>query len=372
MSKYNDGLHDGTGVDYGTLDNFKREAGCAAATTGNQLTERFGFQELPWTRGESIFCFKITDGHIIGHVHEGLGTKAMVADAVLQRTGKNLYHHIAQCTLATAFNDASTLGMHPMSASMYLALGHADWFKDKRKSNGLIAGWKAACEKAGCTWGPGETPELKGIVDPHQVELNCSVVAHAPNEAAMMNPANIRNGDVIVFLASSGIHANGLTKAREVGSRLPDGFGTKLKNGETYGEALLRPTVIYAPLIRKLSEQAMMPAYGVNISGHGLCKLMRPTQPFRYVVERLATVTGEFELIQQVANLTDRQMYSAFNMKMGFALYVHPSRVEAVIKEAARCRIRAWKGGYIEDAAESEVILTQKNIRYTAEDLQIR
>ena len=78
-----------------------------------------------------------------------------------------------------------------------------------------------------------------------------------------------------MLLASSGIHANGVSLARKLAERLPDGYRTRLADGTLYGEALLAPTTLYAPVTEALAAAGITPHYCANITGHGWRKLMR-------------------------------------------------------------------------------------------------
>lgn len=371
MSSKSD-INAATGVNYNGLDTFKVLAQRHAALTDRNLRYS-GCTPISWSRGESIFLFQGPDGMIWGHVHEGLGTKNLAADDAVKALGKNFYRAIGQDTVAMGVNDAITLGLRPVAVSMHLSVPDASWFDDHERAENLASGFAEACNLAMCAWSCGETPALGGIIVPGAAELSCSVIGVAEKEEHVMNPGNIRAGDAIMFLESSGIHANGLTTARRVAAKLPHGYQTLLAEGTTYGDALLTPTNIYVSFMRKCQEQGIILHYAVNITGHGLRKLMRASEPFCYFVDCLPKpVHPELLLIQQVEELTDEQMYAAFNMGAGFALYVQPEHVPAVVNAAEECGIVAWKGGEIRPSAESEVVLVEKGIHYKSETLEIR
>ncbi len=245
----------GVGVDYEAMDPFKRLAQMSAQKTAHTIL-RLGFSEVEMSRGESAYLIDAGD-HYLAHVEEGLGTKNLVADIMYRLTGKTYYDHIAQCTVAMIVNDLITLGALPLSVAMHLAVGSSDWFQDERRCFDLIDGWKKACEQARCTWGGGETPTLKDIVYPEAVVLSGSAVGVVKPKSRLISGANLRHGDAIVLLGSSGIHANGLTLAREIAKKLPEGYLTKLSDGRFYGEALLDPTVIYVPVVEECFKEGV-------------------------------------------------------------------------------------------------------------------
>ncbi len=240
----------GTGVDYGAMDPFKRMAQRAAReTAGNIRRLNNGeFQEVEASRGESVYLIEAAKSYF-AHVDEGLGTKNLVADAMYKLTGKSYYGHVAQCTVAMGVNDAITSGALPLSVAMHLAVGDSRWFDDVKRCRDLIEGWKRACDLSRCVWGGGETATLKGIIMPEASLLACSVNGLVKPKERLIRAENIQHGDAIILIGSSGVHANGLTMARGVAEKLPDGYLTKLDDGRTYGEALLDPTYIYVGLV---------------------------------------------------------------------------------------------------------------------------
>ncbi len=217
-------------------------------------------------------------------------------DAMYRLTGKSYYDQIAQDTVAAIVNDMITLGAIPVSLAMHLAVGISDWFNDKERCNDLILGWQKACTIARCRWGGGETPTLKGVVVPDTVLLSGSAWGVVKPKERLIT-ANIQRGDAIILIESSGIHANGLTLARKIAEKLPDGYLTNLDDGRTYGETLLDPTLIYVPLIEDCLNRGISIHYAVNITGHGWRKLMRATQSFTYIIEHLPKQLPIFDFL---------------------------------------------------------------------------
>ena len=264
------------GVDYAAMDPFKKEAQKAARRTSGNLA-RHGLEEVEWSRGESVYLtFDREHDCYEGHVHEGLGTKNLVADAVAKTMGWGYYYKIAQCTLAMGLNDAATLGVRPTTVTMHLGIGSSDWLENHERSQALIAGWEAACMNGRATWAGGETPTLRDIIIPGTAELSCSVCGKIESSKLLIR-GNIESGDRIVLLPSSGIHANGLTLARRIASQVSDGYATTLSDGRPYGLSLLDATILYGPIVEDCQDAGAEIHYGVNITGHGWRKLMRLT-----------------------------------------------------------------------------------------------
>jgi phosphoribosylformylglycinamidine cyclo-ligase len=352
----------GAGVDYEAMDPFKRLAQQAGRETATNIL-RLGFSEVEMSRGESAYLMDAGD-HYVAHVEEGLGTKNLVADAMYRLTGESYYDRIARCTVAMIVNDMITLGALPLSVTMHLAVGASGWFGDEKRCGDLIRGWKKACELARCVWGGGETPTLKGIVDPNAVVLSGSAVGIVKPKSRLIDAANIRHGDAIVIIGSSGIHANGLTLAREIAEKLPNGFLTKLSDGRTFGDALLDPTVIYVPLVEDCFTKGIEIHYAVNITGHGWRKLMRATQPFAYVIERIPVPHPVFSFIQKHGPVDDREAYANLNMGAGFALYVREGDVEKLLSIARSLGMSALRAGTVESSQVKKVVIDPLGLEY--------
>lgn len=358
----------GTGVSYDSMDPFKLAAQLAARTTAGNI-DRLGLSEVKASRGESAYLIDAGEAYL-AHVEEGLGTKNLVADAMYALTGKSYYDHVAQCTVAMIVNDLVTLGALPVSVAMHLAVGTSDWFNDKSRTRDLIEGWRNACSLARCTWGGGETPTLKGVVVPEAVVLSGSAIGIIkPKERRIVG--KIEHGDAIVIIESSGIHANGLTLARKIADKLPEGYLTRLSDGRSYGEALLDPTHIYVGLVEDCLDCGVDIHYAVNVTGHGWRKLMRATQPFTYVIDALPTQLPIFDFIQEHGPVDDEEAYGNLNMGAGFALYVSEAQTEEVIGVAEQHGLRAFIAGHIKDG-DKKVVINPLGIEFGGSTLAVR
>lgn len=362
----------GVGVNYGAMDSFKRMAQLVGRETAGNIRRlnNGGFQEVEMSRGESVYLIETAKSYF-AHVEEGLGTKNLVADVMYRLTGKSYYDQIAQDTVAMIVNDMITLGALPLSVAMHLAVGDSSWFNDEEKYRDLLEGWKKACNLARCVWGGGETATLKGVIVPEAVALSGSAIGLVKPKERLITAENIQHGDVIILIESSGIHASGLTMARKIAERLPDGYLTRLDDGRTYGETLLDPTHIYVGLVEDCLNRGVNIHYAVNITGHGWRKLMRARQSFAYIVERLPRQPLIFGFLQKHGPVDDAEAYGNFNMGAGFALYVSEADADAVIEVAASHQIGALCAGYIE-RGQKKLIIKPKGLEYFGATLAIR
>jgi phosphoribosylformylglycinamidine cyclo-ligase len=361
--------YDQAGVNYDLIDPLKISAQRAAAATAGHLACH-GFTEVAASRGESAYVVDVGPFYLASIV-ECLGTKTLVADEMATLTGKSYYDGIAQDTIAMAINDLITVGATPLVVQAYWAAGGSDWFGDKLRAQALVEGWKRACDTCAVAWGGGETPALAGIVEGGRIDLAASCTGLINPKERLSVGDKLGAGDAIVLLASSGIHANGLSLARKLVERLPQGYLTEIRPGLSYGEALLAPTTLYSPVTEALWRAGIAPHYCANITGHGWRKLLRHPAELTYRIHSVPPVTPVLSFIQQQAQQDDREAYSTFNMGAGFAIFVPAEQAEQVVEISRSVGVPAWVAGNVE-AGPKRLLIEPLGIEYGADDLQLR
>ncbi len=361
-----------SGVNYDQLDAFKRACQRAAKRTAGLLADH-GYAEPATTRGESAYLMEAAD-HYLAHVEEGLGTKNLVADAVHAATGKNFYREIAIDTVATIVNDLATCGALPISVAMHAAVGESAWFADAARMQSLVDGWAEGCRQAGAVWGGGETPTLRGIVNASTIVLAGSAIGRIAPKSLRIT-GDVRDGDAIIFLASSGVQTNGLSLCRLIAERLPQGYQTPIGHGDprTFGEALLAPSVIYVAFVRECQRRGLKLNYVAHVTGHGWRKLMRLEEPFVYEITSPRPAPALFQFMEEAGPITRREMYATFNQGIGFAAYVDPATAPAVVAAAQASGYDAWLAGRVRKAgARKAVEIPSLGLTYDGETLQVR
>jgi phosphoribosylformylglycinamidine cyclo-ligase len=358
-----------SGVDYGLIDPLKVSAQRAAAATAPQLAAH-GFAEVAASRGESAYVVDVGPFYLASIV-ECLGSKAIVADEMAALDGRSRYDAIAQDTIAMAVNDLITVGATPLVVQAYWAAGGSDWFGDGVRARALVEGWRRACEACGVAWGGGETPALAGIVEAGRVDLAAACTGLVNPKQRLSLGEHLAIGDAIVLLDSSGIHANGLSLARALVPRLPQGWLTEVSPGLSYGDALLAPTTLYAPVTEALWRAGIVPHYCANITGHGWRKLLRHPADFSYRIDTLPPVPPVLAFIQRQAKLDDREAYSTLNMGAGFALFVAPGDAGRCVDIAASLGVGARVAGRVEAGAK-QLLIEPLGIRFGADELNLR
>ena len=364
--------YESSGVNYDQLDAFKRACQRAARTTASALAAH-GYAEPASTRGESAYLIEAAD-HYLAHVEEGLGTKNLVADAVYAQSGKNFYREIAIDTVATIVNDLVTCGALPISVAMHAAVGESAWFANTARMQALVDGWVEGCRQAGAVWGGGETPTLKGIVHAETIVLAGSALGKIAPKSLRIT-GDVRDGDAIIFLASSGVQTNGLSLCRLIAGKLQRGYETHIghRDARTFGEALLAPSVIYVAFVRECQRRGLKLNYAAHVTGHGWRKLMRLDEPFVHEITAPREAPALFRFLQDAGPVTEREMYATFNMGVGFAAWVAPEHAAAILAVAKDTGYDAWHAGRVrKEGGRKAVVIPSLNLTYEGDTLQVR
>jgi phosphoribosylformylglycinamidine cyclo-ligase len=356
------------GVDYGVLDAGKRDALREALSTSWLLNGVAG-RTVDESRGEPAFVFE-AGGVTLAFVVEGLGTKSIIARHVEPGVGVGAFADVTYDTVAAIVNDLCCVGAVPLVVNAYFATGSSDWYGREDRHRALLAGWREACVDAGAVWGGGESPSLPGLVAEADIELAGAAVGMVPCGREPILGEALRAGDDIVLVESSGMHANGASLARLVAARLPDGFGTRLPSGRSFGEALLDRSVLYAGLVRALLASAVDVHYLSHITGHGLLKLMRPRRELGYRVTALPEVPEVLAFLVAQAGMSPAEAYSTLNMGCGFAVYCAGGSGSEVVRIASELGLSAAVAGAVEEGPR-RVVLEPVDVVFESEALDL-
>jgi phosphoribosylformylglycinamidine cyclo-ligase len=359
-------------VDYEQMDPFKIRAQEAAATTAENLNQ-FGFSEFSASRGESVFGWEEPDRIKVG-VMEGLGTKNLVADEVDEaaKDGTSHYDQIAQDSIAMIVNDLAVCGGKPQLFWMHLATGSSGWFADEVRIEAFTRGTAEACDAVGMTWAGGETPTLPGMVMPEAAEISGFVLGEVSPKDRYIAGNNIQEGDAVILVESNGIHANGLSAARKLSERLPDGYQTELSDGTSFGETLLRPTHLYSGLVSALLDADIKPSRIENITGHGWRKLMRAREEFTYRMHDVPEPMPIFDFLQEHLGVDDEEMFGNYNMGAGYALYVRPEDIDRTLAVSAEVGFEdTFHAGNVEKGPK-QVIIEPIDLIFPGSTLAVR
>ncbi len=362
-------IYAAAGVDYDVLDAGKRAAVAAALATTAFSAQR-GAIGNDASRGESAFTFKLDDRHL-AVVLECLGTKSTIARQYQDATGINRFDAIGYDSVAAVVNDLICVGAMPIVVNAYFATGSPKWYSASGRFEQLVAGWAQACRDSGATWGGGESPGLSGIIAETEIDLAGSAVGATAVGQEPILGQDLSAGDDIVFIASSGLHANGASLARRVAAALPDGYSTHLNSGDTFGERVLAPSAIYVDVVEAVLSARVPVTYLSHITGHGFRKVMRANRDFTYRINQLPAVPEVLAFLAAQTNMSQRDAYGTFNMGAGFAIFCKPGAGKDIVDIAKSVGHDAIVAGSVE-AGERRVVIEPLSIEYSDDDLQLR
>jgi len=370
-------------VDYSKLDPVKRMALEIFEPT-LIYPERLGIRVVPQTLGETAVGFDFrgvrsswikrlgnllllksdTDFILTSNV-EGLGTKNRIADAIYalvflekksvadQMAVRRLYRGLGQDTVAMSVNDQLSIGADVFAYNDIISCGNSNWFSnDMERIRELLMGYREAADAGQFAIPQGETPELRDVVNPDTLDLAGSSVGLIKPSSRLVTGEAIQVGDVIYGLESSGIHANGLTKARRLADKLPEGYFTDLGNGQALGEALLVPTRLYSRPVMSMFDAGADIHYLQPITGHGWEKIARAKQPLTYAIERVPQPPLLFQKLiewgaQNGFDVSSGENYFTWNMGIGYVVIAPEKDVETIRRVADQHGVKAHRLGYV-------------------------
>ena len=292
---------------------------------------------------------------------DGVGTKLKIAVMM------NKHDTVGQDLVNHCVNDIAVFGAEPLFFLDYIGMGKLT----PRVFGQIIDGLTKACAAAGCTLIGGETAQMPGMYAVGDYDLVSTIVGVVERDQ-IIDGHKIRPGDAIIGLASTGLHTNGYSLARQIlftqmRVQLDDYHGAL---GCTFGEELLKVHRNYWPVIRRLvigdrsavtqTRKAKSPVHGIaHITGGGFYDNIPRVLPKNCttVIRRGSwKVLPIFTLLQEGGSVSDEEMHRVFNMGIGMVLIVDPKSVAAVQKVAARVGVRSYLIGEIRKG-KPEVII---------------
>ena len=227
-------------------------------------------------------------------------------------------------------NDIICCGAKPLFFLDYLAIGR----NDPARVEELVSGVAEGCCQAGCALIGGETAEHPGTMAPEDYDLAGFSVGIVEKDA-ILDPAAMRAGDVILALPSSGLHSNGYSLVRKVFDVEHADLGQYVPElGATLGEALLTPTVIYVKPV--LAAIAAAEVHGVShITGGGFYENIPRSIPeglCARIEKGNVRTPAIFPLLQRTGEIPERDMFNTYNMGVGMTLMVSPETADAALR----------------------------------------
>lgn len=366
-------------IDYKILDQVK--VACIEASKKTRgFAEKFGLILGDFGSSANVFALDLKPFLQAGSEHlyvtllpEGLGTADEARPLDLSRAELvRFWRNIGLKTLSVLTNDAASAGMQTVLISLYLPSAYPEIVFTPEFMEGFLDGFVEGCQLVGCVYFSGETPQLKEKLAKGKLDIAGALFGVVPAGHKPINSSELRAGDFIVFVESSGPHENGFTTLRSLAEHLPQGYHSRLPSGVAYWEAINRPGHLYTPLIQAILTAGIHPSNIEPITGHGWQKLMRPKKAFRYVVEKMLSVPEIFQFVEQAAGLDKEAMLRIFNYGVGLAIFVHSKQeAEKLVKIAESQGLKACIAGHVEEAAAREVVVKPLGLVIKGEEFQL-
>lgn len=288
---------------------------------------------------------------------DGVGTKVILA----QQTGN--YSGIGIDLIAMNVNDLLCVGADPVALLDYIAIDRLD----SPALEGLVDSLVRGAEMCGISIPGGEVAQVRELLTAHGPDGAWDIAGTGLGVVPMdrlMIGETLAEGDVLIGLASSGIHSNGFTLARQV--LLRDGWNLDTyveELGRSIGDELLEPTRLYVQFMRSIWNAGLTPSAAFHMTGEGLLNLLRTPRPITMELEHWPEVPAIFTLIRDRGFLETGPLWTTFNMGIGFILAVRSSAVERVDVLAHAAGIKAWRLGTVIGTTESAVIAPALGLR---------
>jgi phosphoribosylformylglycinamidine cyclo-ligase len=316
MSSYSD-IYKTAGVDVTAGYEGVKLIGAHAARTVREAGFKRGFGALGGLGGfGGLFAPDLSGVKkpVLVSGADGVGTKLKIAFA-LDKHGSIGIDCVAMCV-----NDIICAGAKPLFFLDYIALSK----NIPEKAAEIVSGVAEGCVKAGCALIGGETAEMPGLYGENEYDLAGFAVGIV-DEEKILDSANVKSGDVVIALPSSGVHSNGFSLVRKILVDSGVDYGKHFDElGGTIGEELLRPTKIYVKAMLALFDKIKVKSLA-HITGGGFYENIPRALPAGLCVkiDKPALKTqAVFRILQKLGNIPERDMFNVFNMGVGMCVIV--------------------------------------------------
>lgn len=269
---------------------------------------------------------------------DGVGTKLKLA-MVLDKHDTIGIDCVAMCV-----NDVACAGGEPLFFLDYIACGR----NYPEKIAAIVKGVAEGCKMAGAALVGGETAEHPGMMPEDDYDIAGFAVG-VVNEKDLISGENVKPGDSLVAIASSGVHSNGFSLVRKVFDMSAESLNTYYDSlGQTLGEALLTPTRIYVKAMKSVKDAGVTVRGCSHITGGGFYEnipRMLPEGINAHVNTGSYEVPAIFRLLQEKGGIADQMMYNTYNMGIGMLLAVDAADADKTVAAIEAAGERAWIAG---------------------------
>lgn len=256
---------------------------------------------------------------------DGVGTKIKLAFLM------DKHDTVGIDCVAMCINDVACAGGEPLFFLDYIACGK----NYPEKIAAIVSGVAEGCKQAGAALIGGETAEHPGLMPEDEYDLAGFAVG-VVDKKNLITGENIQAGDILIGIASSGVHSNGFSLIRKVFEMTGESLGTYYDElGATLGETLLTPTRIYVKAMKFVRDAGVTVKGCSHITGGGFYEnipRMLPEGVTAVVHKESYPVPPIFKLLQRKGNLEEKMMYNTYNMGLGMVLAVDKADADKTVK----------------------------------------
>lgn len=267
---------------------------------------------------------------------DGVGTKLKLAFLL------DKHDTIGIDCVAMCVNDIACAGGEPLFFLDYIACGK----NEPEKIATIVKGVAEGCKMSGAALIGGETAEMPGFYPEDEYDLAGFAVGIV-DQKKIINGSTLKENDVLIGIASSGVHSNGYSLVRKVFPMNGSALGRYYESlGASLGETLLTPTKIYVKALKNLKEGNVVVKACSHVTGGGFYEnipRMLPEGVHAFVKKDSYEIPPIFKMLQVDGNIEEQMMYNTYNMGLGMVIAVDPTQVDA----ALRCIQAAGEKAYI-------------------------
>lgn len=290
----------------------------------------------------SLKAIKEMENPVLLSGTDGCGTKVKLAFLL------DKHDTIGIDCVAMCVNDVACAGGEPLFFLDYIACGK----NYPEKIATIVSGVAEGCKQSGCALVGGETAEHPGLMPEDEYDLAGFSVG-VVDEKDIITGKELKAGDVLIGMASSGVHSNGFSLVRKVFKMDKETLNTYHEElGKTLGEALLAPTRIYVKALRSIKEAGVRVKACSHITGGGFYEnvpRMLPEGKHAVIEKASYPIPPIFTMLAKEGNIEEEMMYSTFNMGLGMVLAVDPADVDKTMEAIKAAGDTPYVVGKVED-----------------------
>lgn len=297
----------------------------------------------------SMSAFKDMEKPTLVSGTDGVGTKLKLAFLM------DKHNTVGIDCVAMCVNDIACAGGEPLFFLDYIACGKN--FPEKIAE--IVGGVADGCKQAGAALIGGETAEMPGFYPEDEYDLAGFAVG-VVDEKNLITGKDLKAGDVLIGMASSGVHSNGFSLVRKVFEMTKESLDTYYDElGVTLGETLIAPTKIYVKALKSVKDSGVTIKACSHVTGGGFYEnipRMLPDGVKAVIKKDSYEVPAIFKLLAEKGGIEEEMMYNTYNMGIGMVLAVDPSNVDTAMKAVREAGEIPYVIGYTE-AGEKGVTL---------------